>query len=366
MKDDLKPEDLVEDPAFRAWVYHGTGDPDWKAWLHKHPDHQQTAELARTILLSVRGELDHLSGSEVKNRVQTLLAGLSTEQSNRRPLYDSPGRPLRKYGWWSAAAGIVLAIGLGTLFYSGFRETPPEKVSASALPAETADSPYREVTNESEHQKLVNLPDGSSVLLMKASGIRFPKQFAADKREVKLTGEAFFEVRKNRDHPFFVYAGEMVTRVIGTSFTISAYETDNVVKVRVKTGKVSVSAIEPSATNEVNAAADELVLEPNQQAVLSRSDLKIALLTHNKAASIPIETQSFEFRRTAVSDVFETIKAAYNVTIRYDADLLKHCSITASLGDEPLMEKLNMICEVMGATYRVADEIIYIDAGGCN
>ena len=362
----------MEDPSFRAWVYHGAGDPEWKAWTGGHPDRLQAAELARNVLLSVRGELDDLPGTEVRSRMQSILASIETGEPDHRPLHN-PAIPAARVSWWrNIAAGLVLAAGLAALAYFGLRETPSENGIAAVRSVEkTSDTAYLEITNDSGNQKLVNLPDGSSVLLMKTSGVRFPKQFDPEKREVYLSGEAFFEVRKNPDHPFFVYAGEMVTRVVGTSFSIRAYEADRVVSVRVKTGSVSVSAREPGANGAPHTGHSpdgEIILKSNQQAVLTRSDLTLALLDESQPVppAIPIETQSFEFRRTAVATVFSEIEAAYNVSIRYDAGLLKHCSITASLGDEPLMEKLNMICEVIGAAYTVEEGVIHISATGCN
>ncbi len=368
MKDDRdsKPEDLVEDPAFRAWVYHNTGNEEWTAWINKHPDRAQAADLARNILLSVRGELDDIPEPEVKDRVRNIVATIDEGSSDIRSLTGNRERNTGRTLWWAAAV-LAITTGIGALLYTGQASTPGENSSASAQTADKDLPSYIEVYNESENQKLVNLPDGSSVLLKRASNIRFPRQFDAGKRAVELSGEAFFEVKKNPGHPFFVYAGEMVTRVVGTSFTIRAYENDPTAKIRVKTGKVLVSAAETAFNNSGNTGVKELVLEPDQQAEFSRSDLKIVLLENKpvEAAPIPIEQMSFEFRRTAVSDVFETIKTAYQVDIRYDAALLSHCSITASLGDEPLLEKLNMICEVIGATFLEKNGKIYIEAGGC-
>ncbi len=369
MKNDreLKPEDLVEDPAFRAWIYHGAGHNAWNEWISEHPDHAQAADLARNILLSVRGELDDIPEPEVKHRVRNIVATIDEGGSDIRSLTGNregnTGRALR----WVAAAVLAIATGVGALLYTGRASVPGEDSPVSAQTGSEDRSPYVEVYSGSENQKLVNLPDGSSVLLKRASGIRFPRQFDAGKREVVLSGEAFFEVKKNPDHPFFVYAGEMVTRVVGTSFTIRAYENDATAKIRVKTGRVSVSAAETALNDSGKTGVKELVLEPNQQAEFSRSDLKFALLENDRTeiAPIPIEQMSFEFRRTAVSDVLEAIKTAYQVDIRYDAGLLRRCSVTASLGDEPLPEKLNMICEVIGATYQERNGKIYIEAGGC-
>jgi len=89
--------------------------------------------------------------------------------------------------------------------------------------------------------KLITLKDGSSVLLNVGSSLTVSKDFGDSIRQVRLTGEAFFEIAKDTKHPFIVQAGKLKTRVLGTSFNINAYEDLDQIKVGVLTGKVQVS-----------------------------------------------------------------------------------------------------------------------------
>lgn len=81
------------------------------------------------------------------------------------------------------------------------------------------------------------LPDSSVVWLNKNSKLIFPEKFTPLKREVKLEGECFFEVRKDDQRPFIIYAATSITNVTGTSFNLSAYKNANV-ELTVETGKV--------------------------------------------------------------------------------------------------------------------------------
>lgn len=365
----LNPEDLIEDQAFRDWVFHNTNSESWKEWLTEHPEHRPIAETARHLLLSLRGEVSHLSKQEIKSEIQRLLVTVQTHgQAVRKYPEEKAKNSLtrRLLRWRNIAAAFIVLAGTGSLLYLSLDRQETE--SAPLVISENRDPDFLLVSNESKVQKLVNLPDGSSALLMKASSIRFPRVFEKEKREVTLSGEAFFEIRKDQNHPFYVFAGEMVTRVLGTSFTIKAYDNDPVVNVRVKSGKVSVAALPPgSPLPTIAEMTNEIVLLPNQQAVLSRSDRTIAMVEREQEneVALPIEELVFEFRRTPVTEVFAIIQKAYNINVKYDAQLLQNCSITASLGDEPLSEKLNMICEVIGATYQVEDDIVHINATGC-
>lgn len=89
--------------------------------------------------------------------------------------------------------------------------------------------------------KLITLKDGSSVLLNVGSSLTVSKDFGDSIRQVRLTGEAFFEIAKDTKHPFIVQAGKLKTKVLGTSFNINAYEDLDQIKVGVLTGKVQVS-----------------------------------------------------------------------------------------------------------------------------
>ena len=100
------------------------------------------------------------------------------------------------------------------------------------------------------------LPDGSLVTLNSGSKISFSEEFDENKREVHLSGEAFFEVVHNLNKPFLVRMDGDVVRVLGTSFNIRSYPEDSAVYVSVATGRVSYSI--PSG--------DEVILEPNRMA----------------------------------------------------------------------------------------------------
>ena len=80
-----------------------------------------------------------------------------------------------------------------------------------------------EQTNNSNKPQIITLSDGSSVLLQPNSKLSYPKIFTGNERKVYLSGEGFFEISKNPKKPFFVYANEIVTKVVGTSFRVKAY-----------------------------------------------------------------------------------------------------------------------------------------------
>lgn len=94
--------------------------------------------------------------------------------------------------------------------------------------------------NKNTAPEKIMLSDGSTVLLQPGSSIRYLQNFDAEKREVNLSGEAFFDVARNPQRPFYVYANNVVTRVLGTSFVVKSPVGQSTIEVEVKTGRVHV------------------------------------------------------------------------------------------------------------------------------
>jgi len=215
------------------------------------------------------------------------------------------------------------------------------------------------------------LPDGSSVLLHPKSSIKYSR-IAGGSREVRLTGKAFFEVAKDPACPFLVYSGEMVTKVIGTSFTITAYSSDADFSVAVKTGKVAVSAGgsmkkvsgKEAKNTTMNLVSNELLVFNRETLLFKRKDLqRTELLRYVPATQI-----TYSFEDTPVTDIFHLIANAYGLKIDMPASVFTGCELTTNLTDEPLFEKLDIVCNAIGpgTSYVVEDGHIRVISNGCN
>ena len=214
------------------------------------------------------------------------------------------------------------------------------------------------------------MPDGSSVLLEKGGKLSYDsKVFGRDKREVFLSGAAFFEVSKDPARPFFVYANELITKVLGTSFTIRALPGEKQVEVLVKTGRVAVFTHRDSSKDRKlsNRELEGVVVTPNQQITLERTALHFlrTLVPDPQMLEIPAQKVSFDFDDVPAPKVLELIEKAYGVDIVYDEDLLANCMFTAHLNDEPLNDKIRLICEGLQAEHEIIDGQIVITSKGC-
>ena len=351
-------KDWLDDLAFQRWVYHGEQDAFWKEFIRNNPGQQANIEQARELLLAVRGELDILPDSEVKLRVSEILNAIPDEKLRALPWWRS--------NWLKMAAMLLLALGIVMALFREKENLQSLQTFVAGL--SDGDKPEQlEIYNQTNAIQLVNLPDGSSVILKKHARITYPAAFAADRREVTLRGEAFFEVVKNPEQPFFVYAGSMVTKVRGTSFSIKANDDEEDVELVVKTGVVEVSALEEDGKSEMGAGK-KLILKPNEQVTFNRKSLNMITKTVEKPVllNLPAESQNFEFKRTPLTEVFAELEKTYGIRIQFDARAIAHCTLTAKLGDEPVHEKLDLICAVVNARYELPDgSTVVVASDGC-
>ncbi|WP_439581981.1 FecR family protein [Dyadobacter bucti] len=309
-------------------------------------------------------------GREAEERIWSKLA---EDMDEVRELPVMVRRKFNLKFLWQCAAAAVIVVTAGWFISQQFASDElTYEINRSA--AETA---LLEKINRTSGPMLITLSDGSRVRLSPKSKISYAASFDSElKREVYLSGEAFFIVTPNRDKPFFVYANELVTKVLGTSFNVRAYAEDKDVTVKVSTGRVSVEVAE-KLRNHQNMTAREkggILLTPNQQAVLSRQEFHLVKsLVENPLLIIPEgktktvkEVYSFKFQAATLNSVFEAIEKGYGVNIVFDDEILENCRLTADLSGESLYEKLDIICKSIEAEYQVFDAQIIITGKGCN
>lgn len=117
----------------------------------------------------------------------------------------------------------------------------------------------------------VILSDGTKVWLNADSKLEFPSQFNGKERKILLDGEAYFEVTKDKEHPFIVESRGQLVEVLGTHFNINAYEDEAAVKTTLLEGSVRVAI----GGRHPDLRQDDVVLKPNQQAQVSEKGIKV-------------------------------------------------------------------------------------------
>ncbi len=184
----------------------------------------------------------------------------------------------------------------------------------------------------------VILDDGTEVWLNAESCLRYPVKFTGEKRVVELKGEAFFQVAKDKEHPFVVKSNGTEAHVLGTQFNFRAYA-EGSRHITLISGSVKVS--DPVSTNE-------LILQPGQDVLLGEEILR--------PREVDVEEYTawtkglFYFDNTTLTEIMKTIGRWYNLTIVFtdEATMHYHFSFWADRKETPLqtIERLNRVGKV--------------------
>jgi ferric-dicitrate binding protein FerR (iron transport regulator) len=275
----------------------------------------------------------------------------------------APAKPSRFKFWRGTGLGIaamLLIFGLAGWFFSR------EDAAVFYQSNPSARNPYHEVVNRSSRNMLLKLGDGSVVILNPLARLKYPRNFLDKKREVWLSGEAFFEISKNAKRPFFVYSNELTVAVLGTSFSVRAGQKDNLYQVKVSTGKVAVCA--RKSNGEKTKDWQSVMLDPNQQATFDRD--KFLLKKKNLVEPLLLSKKStrihFQFEKAPFSKVVAALQDAYGVNVIYNKAVMEGCLLTASLTDMRLEERLDLICKAIEAQYTIKGGEITISGKGCD
>ncbi|MPR35984.1 FecR family protein [Salmonirosea aquatica] len=266
------------------------------------------------------------------------------------------GRRTIQLAWLS---GIAACLVLGFAWLYSQSDTEPEPRVATLVREQTG----IEVKNTNPSEQEVTLPDGTTVLLAQNSSLVYEKTFNQARREVYLTGEAFFNVKRNVAKPFVVHTGELDTEVLGTSFRIRQNEKGKTTEVSVRTGKVSVYARGKNQQRERNG----VIITPNQRAVYDAS-------THTITPGIvekPVAVQSGEkktalvFREASFEKVLAELTRLYGIEFVISNPTVKDCRITADLNGLSMFTQLELVCKSVDATYEKRGTVVFINGDGC-
>lgn len=193
-------------------------------------------------------------------------------------------------------------------------------------------------------QYQVNLPDGTKVWLNAATTLKYPYAFAKNERMVELTGEAYFEVSKDRTRPFRIKTGAQLVEVLGTHFNINAYRDEAVVKTTLLEGAVKVS----TRVGTIN-------LVPGEQALLNATNASLSL---NDQADTDKEmawkNNVFSFDNDDLQSIMRQISRWYDVDVVYQGKI----TTEKYVGEIPRSSNLAEVFKILELNH------VHIDAKG--
>lgn len=183
----------------------------------------------------------------------------------------------------------------------------------------------------------IRLSDGTVVRLNAMSELHFPSEFTGDRRQVALTGEAFFDVARQPDCPFLVTVGHSIVRVTGTKFNVSAYADEK---------RETVSLLEGSV--ETSAQEWWMSLEPGEQATFDEATSEMKKSTFNPEEVMAWVEGFFHFEDQPLHTVLKEVGRWHQVKFKFEEKALKEEKVYIHLQREKPIEDLFQALETTG------------------
>lgn len=196
---------------------------------------------------------------------------------------------------------------------------------------------YSQVNNTSEKVETYCLVDGTKVTLSSGSSLKYSAAFNKEKREVELSGEGFFDVKRDESRPFIVTTDDLKTRVLGTSFNIN--QNNDEIKVTVVSGLVKVF----DKNNTVH-------LKKNQEAVFEKQSKELFKHKVNSAYAIFWFKESQRFAAVSMEEISDLLDKKFGINVVYKDKTLAKVRISTTLKSSDninvIVDRINNLGEI--------------------
>ncbi len=227
--------------------------------------------------------------------------------------------------WIRNIAAILLLPLLGLSAYLYYQTNTLKSKSVGLLETTTAYGVRTKIT----------LSDGSEVWLNSGSTLSYPERFTEDKRQVTLSGEAFFKVKSDKDHRFDVQTSDGITvSAYGTEFNVQAYAEEPEIKATLAEGHIQIDQINQPACQE---------LIPGEQAVYSRHTQQMQVRKANLLVETAWKDGKLVFRRTPMEEIAKQLSRHFNVNIQLQGKEIFDYTYSATFTTETLAEILSLL-----------------------
>jgi len=206
-------------------------------------------------------------------------------------------------------------------------------------------------TAAGEKNRVVELPDGSSVYLNADTKLSYSARFGKKHRDVSLSGEAYFDVTPDKESPFRIFAGNALVRVVGTTFNVNTRKSNSLIEVYVESGIVELS--------QSGNIENSLLLHAGSIGVIG--DQSISSTQPGNANSIAWKTGAMTFVDAPITEVIALLNNVYNVTITIEGERIDTIRINGSYQGDPLEDILQVIGQHNPQlTIAKSDETVYL------
>lgn len=243
--------------------------------------------------------------------------------------------------WMTKAAAILLMPVLTFLLYILY---DPSFISSKKNNSELDSI---EVIASAGARTIVQLSDGTEVNLNYGSKIKYPRNFIGDTRELRLSGEGFFNVSHDPKHPFIVKTKRVNIKALGTKFNVLTYPGNDKVETTLIEGKV---VLEQPNENGITKSIGSLI--PGEHVNYNSTTGEISSTQGNVEKYVAWKDGILFFDNAPISDVAERLGRMYNVDIKV-ADEIKDYTYTVKFVDESLSQILDLLTKATPVNYKM-------------
>ncbi len=317
---------------------------DLDAWIQADPEHEAIAQ-------NLENEW-HLSGNyepnihlDLEEEFSFLEDRINTYESTKESIepevktisLPNKNKNKSRMAW---AASIALFIVAGFWIYN------------SSMPKEN----WTQYATSSGEKKKIELIDGTIIWLNENSSLQYPDKFLGNERNVKLDGEAFFDVMRKTSQPFSIESPSMKTTVLGTSFNLKDYDTEEIASVAVVSGKVKFE--------ELKNEASHIILSKSEKGSFLKSSNMLVKQKQNNINSNSWQTGELNFKNTPFTQAVQEIENHFDIEINSD-ESLNDCKFNSVLKNPKIENILNNISEVYGTQVKKQGDIYVLEGGSC-
>lgn len=261
---------------------------------------------------------------------------------------------INRLSYWIAAAGILVILWLGLQWW----QSPPEKNTVVAM---------QRLETQMGSRSEILLPDGTQVRLNAGSSLDYPKQFNGSTRDVYLTGEAYFDVVKDKHKPFLVHTNAFTVKVLGTVFNVRAYADEDsavasliqgAVEVQLGNNSGRVVALRPNEKLSVATPVDEQQvpdIEPSKniktQHQINIRKAPVTTLADSTIAETAWVDNKLVFKNTSFETIAGSLEKWFGTPIRFSSNDKKQLNLTGTFDGESLDEILHAF-QLTGASFQ--------------
>ena len=277
---------------------------------------------------------------------------------------------LRKKRRYTAMAAVFCTLSL-LISYAMYYFIYSAQADAVKNNLNTAAEKNEIATQAGAHSKII-LPDGSTVWLNAGSRLTYSKNFDADIREVELTGEAYFDVKKDERRPFIIHAQKMNIKVLGTAFNVKSYPGDKSSETSLIRGSIEVTMNDRPHEKIILRPSEKLVVMNDEQtkkdAVEKKtntpSSVVIGKINYAPADSAVIETSWIDnrliFRNKIFAELAVELERKYGMAFRFEDENTKQLMFDVNFKNETIYQALDALQLANPFHYSVNNEMITI------